>query len=333
MSGVRDEARAETRAGLSVAVEQLRSLLVEQAGSLAGSEYIADLLLGQLVGQRPVGPLTVRQGMVFAADGELLLDETLSDLAADEAAALLAAGRAAPFVVVRDDDDLYVGTVIPIELSGIWQAADRAEETANHPATGHGTEPSSGFFFYRQRLDAALLGGLAEIVGGQTTLNFDGQPALASHPEGVFSGQTPLLAEADVFASLLDHPAGPGVFAAGGRPFAFTGYRALPAFGRNENGRLRLRQVPAVLSVAFPDRERDYAGQRRQTALFLAGLANLILLTRAAVGDVHVLADLPPPAHPADGYPAAGARGLRRTLARARSGRGGTACRGLRHHA
>ena len=32
------------------------------------SDYIADLLLGQLAGQRPVGPLTVRQGMVFGAE-------------------------------------------------------------------------------------------------------------------------------------------------------------------------------------------------------------------------------------------------------------------------
>ena len=77
---VRAEARDRTRAGMSQAVEQLRSLLVEQATALADSEYIADLLGGQLAGNRPVGPMEVRQGMVFAADGTLLLDETLSDL-------------------------------------------------------------------------------------------------------------------------------------------------------------------------------------------------------------------------------------------------------------
>ena len=41
---VRSEARAQTGAGLDQAVEQLRGMLVEQARSLAGSEYIFDLL-------------------------------------------------------------------------------------------------------------------------------------------------------------------------------------------------------------------------------------------------------------------------------------------------
>ena len=33
------------------------------------------------------------------------------------------------------------------------------------------------------------------------------------------------------------------------------------------------------LALTFPDREREYAAQRRETVLFLTGLANLILLT------------------------------------------------------
>ena len=40
-----------------------------------------------------------------------------------------------------------------------------------------------------------------------------------------------------------------------------------------------LRLIPAILALDFPDREREYMAQRRATVLFLAGLANLILLT------------------------------------------------------
>ena len=45
---------------------------VKKAAALAESDYIADLLAGQLAGNRPVGPVEKRQGMVFAADGTLV---------------------------------------------------------------------------------------------------------------------------------------------------------------------------------------------------------------------------------------------------------------------
>ena len=181
---VRAEARHQTRAGLSLAVEQLRSLLVEQANSLAASEYINDLLAGQLSGQRTVGPLELRQAMVFGPDGRLLLDETLSDLTSDEAAALLAAGRQAPLLLMRDED-LFVATVIPIDLSG--QLADAPDSLSGE--MGHGVTGTDGFFLYRQRFDAGLLNGLADLVRGQATLRLDGRPVLASDPEDIFAGR------------------------------------------------------------------------------------------------------------------------------------------------
>ncbi|MEN8006486.1 MAG: ATP-binding protein, partial [Candidatus Krumholzibacteriota bacterium] len=270
---VRSEARAQTRAGLALAVEQLRNLLVEQARSLAASEYIFDLLEGQLAGTRPVGPVQKRQGMVFGPDGTLLLDETLSDLDDDQARALLNAGREAPLVVIRDEDEYFVGTVIPLDLGEFFTAPEDADDL------GHSDSGSQGFFFYRQALDAGLLGSLADLVDGQAMLRFDGLPVFASQSGAVFSGEAPLLAEPAAMAAMLDHPSGQGVFAAPGRPFAFTGAQPLPAFGPDDQGELRARRLPAILALNFPDREREYIGQRRGTVLFLTGLANLILLT------------------------------------------------------
>ncbi len=270
---VRSEARAQTRAGLDLAVEQLRNLLVEQARSLAASEYIADLLEGQLAGNRPVGPGEYRQGMVFGPDGTLLLDETLSNLDEDQARDLLNAGREAPLVVIREGDDLFVGTVIPLDLEGFLTVPAAAENL------GHSGNESQGFFFYRQILDADLMGSLADHVDGQAMFRFDGLPVFASQSAAVFSGEAPLLADPKSMAALLDHPSGKGIFAAHGRPFAFTGAQPLPAFGRNDLGELRARRLPAILALNFPDREREYIAQRRGTVLFLTGLANLILLT------------------------------------------------------
>jgi signal transduction histidine kinase len=270
---VRSEARAQTRAGLALAVEQLRNLLVEQARSLAASDYIADLLEGQLAGTRPAGPMDVRQGMVFGPDGSLLLDETLSDLDDIQARDLLKAGRESPLVIIQDGGDLFVGTVIPLDLEGFIDEPDSGN------GLGHSGTESQGFFFYRQILSASLLGSLADLVDGQAMVRFDGLPVLASQPAALFSGEAPLLAQPVVMGSLLDHPSGMGLFAARGRPFAFTGAQPLPAFGRDPQDQLRPRRIPAILALNFPDREREYIVQRRSTVLFLTGLANLILLT------------------------------------------------------
>ena len=276
---VRREARTRTREGLSLAVEQLRSLLVEQARSLAGSEYIADMLLGQLAGRRPAGPVNLRQAMVFAGDGTLLLDETLSDLDDTEARTLLDAGRAAPLVIIRDETELYVGTVIPIDLSDVLAAADTLS------AGGRRTIASDGFFFYRQRLDEDLLVGLADLVRGEATLVLAGRPVLASHPEEYFSGRKGRLAVPGMMVELLSHPDSPGIFASSDRPFAYTGAMPLPAFSAADGfwGRY---PIPAVLALSFPDREREFTVQRTENVLFLTGLANLILLTALALAGV-----------------------------------------------
>ncbi len=273
---IRREARQQTLDGLELAVQQLRSLLVEQARSLAGSEYIGDLLLGHLAGQRPVGPFERQQGMVFDGDGTLLLDETLSDLSPREASDLLTAGRSAPLLLIQEEDRYYAATVIPIDLGGIWAAAEGTDSTEG---VRHGADDQDGFFLYRQRLDAGLLRGLAELARGEATLRYDGRPIFASHPSDIFAGIEPLLMEPERMIQLLRHPHGPMVFDAGWRSFAYTGCQPLPAFGRDSQGHLLRRAQPAVLALAFPDRAREFTAQRRETVLFLAGLANLILLT------------------------------------------------------
>ncbi len=268
---VRAEARTRTRAGLDTAVQQLRSLLVEQARSLSQSDYINEMLIGKLSGQRPVSPVETRQAMVFSADGTLLLDETLSDLSIDEAQVLLAAGRTSPMIVMETETGLFVATVIPIDLSGVMRDSGTEE-----PPTA---EDSNGFFLYRQRLDRDLMGSLADLVQGEATLRLGGRPVLASHPSGIFSGNEALLADPIMMNQLLEYAQAAGVFASAGRPFAYLGAQPLPAFSQLADGGFKIQGIPAVLAVAFPDREKEYEDQRRTTILFLAGLANLILLT------------------------------------------------------
>jgi len=308
------DARDRTRDGLVTTLEQLRGLLAEQGRALAGSDYIAELLVGRLAGERPQGPYYARQGLVFGSDGALLLDETLSDLDADEAGRLLAAARQWSLFVMEQGPDVYLGTAIPIDLSGA--------------AEGTGT------FLYRQRLGDDLLGALADLVGAELTLRRDGEAIAASHPGRLFAGRAPLLLAPETMAWLQRQPANPSVFAAG------KGGVGLPALAKDATGTLRQRVLPAVLTVDFPDRGRDFAAQRRRTALFLAGLATLLLLAafglasaltwnifeplrvllgatqRLAAGDF--AAPLPPPGRDEVGRLAEGFRVMRDELQSAR---------------
>jgi len=255
------EARARTRDGLVTALGQLRGLLAEQARALAASDYLADLLDGHIAGERPLGPIPVRQGMVFDPTGRLILDETLSDLDTAEAAQLLVAAREAPLVVMQQLDGLYLGVLIPIDLSSMLDPPG-----------------SAGAFFYRQLIDAQMLPSLADVVGGEVTLRVDGEVVDASHPGRVFSGESPLLADPSFMTWLKTHPTQPRLQARASG-LAFTGGVALPALTLDETGRLQRRIMPAVLSVEFPDRERDYGAQRRRMGLFLTGLITLLILT------------------------------------------------------
>ncbi len=308
------DARDRTRDGLVTTLEQLRGLLAEQGRALAGSDYIAELLVGRLAGDRPQGPYYARQGLVFGPDGALLLDETLSDLDADEAALLLAAARESSLFVMEQGEDVYLGTAIPVDLSGATEG--------------------TGTFLYRQRLGDDLLGALADLVGAELTLRRDGEAIAASHPGRLFAGRAPLLLAPSTMSWLHRQPANPSVFAAG------KGGVGLPALAKDASGVLQRRLLPAVLTVDFPDRGRDFAEQRRQTALWLAGLATLLLLAafglasaltwnifeplrvllgatqRLAAGDF--AAPLPPPGRDEVGRLAEGFRVMRDELQSAR---------------
>ncbi|MBD3221464.1 HAMP domain-containing protein, partial [bacterium] len=255
------DARARTRDGLVTALGQLRGLLAEQARALASSDYIADLLTGRLAGERRLGPFAVRQGMVFGPDGELLLDETLSDLDRAETARLLTATREAPLIVIRQPGGIYLGLSIAIDLSELL-----------------GEDARDGTFFYRQRIDEQLLPGLAEVIGGEVTVRIDGEVMATSHSGRVLDDPGRLLAPPDQMQWHRAHPGQPRVHA-GRSGLSFTGGIGLPALSLDRDGDLVRRSLPAVLAVEFPDRDREFAAERRSMALFLAGLITLLLLT------------------------------------------------------
>lgn len=277
---VRAEARQQARDGLTMAVQQLVALLSDQARSLAESDDLAALLRnpGDRDARLDLGGS--RQAVLFGDDGAVKLDLSQRPLTDGEATMILAAARSAPMVVFADADGLWAGVGIPVELGGAEPGgASPAAVGADDASSGHSDNVARGLFFYRLKLESALVNGLADILHGELTLSVDGAPQFASHPEGLFAGRRPQLLDPGLMAALFDHPQGPGLASPPGRPFACDAAQPLPALAVGEDGHLARRTVPAVLGVSFPGRERDFAAQRRAMVLFLAGLANLILLT------------------------------------------------------
>jgi len=283
-----ESSRTVTRDGIEAAGKQLQGLLAEQARALAASDYISDLLSSRLEGQRPLGPYGVRQGMLFAADGTLILDETLSDLDGGESSLLLDLVRASALVLMQDEGGTWLGTAVPVSLEGMSGTLAEplgSDLAAAAPATvAEGTSPApatamrNGYFFYRQRVDSDLLIGLGDVVQGEISLSVAGEPIFASHPERVFSGQSPPLLSPAVMSGVIDQPGNTSLHQSPGRGLSWMGILSLPAL-QNDGGRLSKLELPATLAVTFPVRERDYIKQRERTVLFLAGLATLIFLT------------------------------------------------------
>jgi signal transduction histidine kinase len=261
-----DEARDQVNQGLNAAEQQLRGLLAEQGRALASSAYISDLISSKVNDSRPLGPFEARQGMVFTADGNLLLDETLSDLDSDEAALLLKQAKASPLFLMQDPSGAFIGTVLPVDLSSL-------PETKTH----------NGYFIYRQLIDSDMVTGLGQIIQGEVTLHVDGVAMATSHPEQLFSGFTPMLLSPDVLNILRDNLGNHYLHQDNDSGMSWSGMLPIPVFN-NDGSSLTLAKTPAVLTVTLPAREAEFLFQRDRTILFLAGLATLIFLTAMLLG-------------------------------------------------
>jgi signal transduction histidine kinase len=275
---VRDEARQQAREGLTMALQQLGDVLAVEARALADSGRL-DALAG---GAPAVADLDadLRQVVLYRDDGAVLFDGSSPALTPVEAEGLLQAVRSAPLALLRDGDGVQAVIAVPVAL-GPEAASGDAPQAALAAAAGpgHGGVVNDGVLLYRQDLDSEDVASLAALLRGEVTVSLDGTPVFASHPESLFEGLRPPLSDPGLMAALFDHPLGPGLASPPGRPFACDAAQPLPAFARGADGRLARRLAPAVLGVSFPGREREFAAQRRASVLFLAGLANLVLLT------------------------------------------------------
>lgn len=189
-----EQDRASLRSSLERARAAQRSLenrVRQEARDLAASEYVRNFVVPDFpTTVRDIGSLEHNRLMIFNGAGELLLDESLrnwSPAQVDSFLAVLPPGRV---VYEREGRRVHAGILMPME---IWHRERRV----------------SFMVYYRLQVDAALLDGLGEVVGGELSLYSAGSLLYADRPELFGLGyQSPMLDPATVRA-LADGRAAP----------------------------------------------------------------------------------------------------------------------------
>ncbi len=144
----------------------LKHTVRSEAEAFAGSQYLGQILSGSTEPRiRDVSDLEGMQFTLFDSEGNLLLDESLSDFSAGEARKLIGGTETGSVTLSYTYPYLYGGTVIGVPLP-----------------RGPG-----GYLYYRRRLDDGFVSGLAGVLGRNLNIYFEGLLRASSERE-LFTG-------------------------------------------------------------------------------------------------------------------------------------------------
>ena len=168
----------------------LENRVRQEARDLAASEYVRNFVVPDFpTTVRDIGSLEHNRLMIFNGAGELLLDESLRNWSPTQVDSFLAVVPPGRVVYEREGRRVHAGILQPMEL---WHRERRL----------------SFMVYYRLHVDAALLDGLGEVVGGELNLYSAGSLLYADHPELFGLGyQSPMLDPATVRALAGGHAA------------------------------------------------------------------------------------------------------------------------------
>ncbi|MBM4116394.1 HAMP domain-containing protein [bacterium] len=172
------------------AQRSLENRVRQEARDLAASEYVRNFIVPDFpTTVRDIGSLEHNRLMIFNGAGELLLDESLRNWQPAQVDSFLAVVPPGRVVYEREGRRVHAGILLPME---IWHRERRIAFTV----------------YYRLQVDASLLDGLGEVVGGGLNLYSAGSLLYADRPELFGLGyQSPMLDPATVRA-LADGRAG-----------------------------------------------------------------------------------------------------------------------------
>lgn len=253
---MREDNLTEVSERLEIALQLLARNLDDHATALIDGEYVQQVLRsGSLPERRDLGNFELSQIMIFAPEGNLLLDETLRDFEDEEARDFLELVRRGELMLESDAGRWFLGRAYPV----------------------YGEDLRTRFVYVRRQLSDEDLGRVARMVSSDLTL-YDGPWAAVSSQAYLFKAGLRMPALPTAGRPILTGSTR-RIFDAqsSGRLVIAHGYASIDGPGQPSRGVLETR----LLGYAT-----EAAREQSQAALFFFGLSSLALVLAMIVGFV-----------------------------------------------
>jgi PAS domain S-box-containing protein len=215
---------------------------------------------------RDIGHLEFSQIMVFQGNGQLVLDETLSNLSDEEAREFVTGAPGRVFASRDGSGNLNLGALVPVWFSPQEGLSEAAEDAALY------------YLYYRRRLTDDVLRDLAPILN--TDINgFLGPELVVSSQKGLATaGLLPSLVPPLAFEQIqLRRNRYAVLEERSGEQHSFTGYLPL---------RDRFDARIGLLAVSRFLRDDEFAAESERTRAVVVGLSTLMFVLTLILGVV-----------------------------------------------
>ena len=248
-----EENRALLRA--QAAVSLIEHSIRTEAASLAGGQYIGELLAGEgMDGTPPEAGIDTRRFTLIGSDGEAIFGGAAAGLAKEQLAGLLAGANIERVVVSYEAPILYGGVVVPIATRG-----------------GRG-----GYLYYRRALDDEFVKSVSAALGADINIYYDALVRASSERELFLGGFLDPLCKPSAFVGIaLEGSAAAVLRETLGDYSYYVASAPLAALGGAQS---------AVLSVPMLYLPILMQEEVRRTSMLVLGLLALLFATTVTLG-------------------------------------------------
>jgi signal transduction histidine kinase len=248
-----EENRALLRA--QAAVSLIEHSIRTEAASLAGGQYISELLAGEKIEGAPLeAGIDTRRFTLIGSDGEVIFGGAAAGLARAKLEDLLAGANTERVVVSYESPVLYGGVVVPIETRA-----------------GRG-----GYLYYRRALDDGFVKSVSTALGTDINIYYDALVRASSERELFLGGFLDPLCRPSAFVSIaLEGGATDVLRETLGDYSYYVASAPLPALGGGQN---------AVLSVPMLYLPILMQEEVRRTSMLVLGLLALLFAATVTLG-------------------------------------------------
>jgi signal transduction histidine kinase/HAMP domain-containing protein len=251
--GAEEENRALLRA--QAAVSLIEHSIRTEAASLAGGQYIGELLAGEgKEGAPPDAGIDTRRFTLIGSDGEPIFGGAADGLTGEQLAGLLAGANIERVVVTYEAPILYAGVVVP---------------TATRNGRG-------GYLYYRRALDDEFVKSVSAALGADINIYYDALVRASSERELFLGGFLDPLCKTSAFVAIALEGADAAVLRETLGDYSY--YVASAPLSALGGARSAVLSVPMLYLPILMQEEV------RRTSMLVLGLLALLFATTVTLG-------------------------------------------------